>query len=185
MVLKDANGIYTAHRFVAAITHMSLKPATVALGFKATFRADEVARAAVVSYGYEMWVNDGTAKTAAKVGSFEDRQVVTLRLQNILSNNAESSKIGATATIYGKAFIKFMVDAEGTEAYANGHAAPMSTSMKTVVEAVNSAVEANPAAFTKVQMTAIQKLVNTYSTYMTGWATSSITAWTPAEDTTE
>ena len=185
VVLKDADGVYTAHRFVAAITHMSLKPATVALGFKATFRADEVARAAVVSYGYEMWVNDGTAKTAAKVGSFEDRQVVTLRLQNILSDNAESSKFGATATIYGNAFIKFKVDAEGTEAYANGHAAPMSTSMKTMIEAVNGAVEANPATYTKVQMTAVQKLVNTYSTYMTDWATSSITAWTPSEDTTE
>lgn len=185
VVLKDSEGTYTAHRFVAAITHMSLKPSTAALGFKAVFKADEAARAAVVSFGYEMWVNDGTAKTVGKTGSFEDGQVVTLRLQNILSENEETSMVGAAATIYGNTFIKFKVDEQGTEAYANGHVAPVSTSLKTMIEAVNSAVEANSAAYTETQMAALQSLVSTYSAYMTDWATESITAWAPAEDAAE
>ena len=78
-------------------------------------------------------------------------------------------------------FVKFVVDTEGTVATGYGHKNPATVSLKTMLEAVNNAVAANPAAYTDVQMNALQTLVNTYSTYMTDWTLDSITAWTQEE----
>lgn len=183
VILKDAEGVYTAHRFIAAITHRSLKPTDAALGFKATFNADEVARAAVVSYGYDMWVDEGTAVSSAKSGTFEVNQKVTLRLKNILSDNDANSKVGASGTIYGNTFIQFTVDADGTQVTAYGQTAPTATTLKSFVEGVDAMIAADPAKLNQTQMTALQNMVNTYSKYMTGWATENIIAWTAPVET--
>lgn len=178
VILKDAEDVYTAHRFVAAIVTKNLKPNQVALGFKASFSADEVARAAAVAYGFEMWVDGGTAVISAKEGSFTKGQHLTLRLQNILSEDESDSKVGATGTIYGNPFITFVVDPEGTQVHANGQNAPTAVTLKSFVEAVNRCVADDPTVFTEAQMTAMQTMVNTYAKYMTDWATESIVAWT-------
>ena len=57
LVVKE-NGVYSAHRFYAGITHISLAPNQVGLGYKAQFRADEVIKPLVQTCGYRLQVND-------------------------------------------------------------------------------------------------------------------------------
>lgn len=172
VVLPNEDGSVSAHRYVAAITHKSLKPNQDALGFKASFSADEVARAAVIGYGFNMWVENGDVKTFTKNDGFDGTgHTATLRLQNILAAG------GGETSIYGNAFINFNVNGETVTATTSN----ATTSMKQMIEDVNS----NVNEYTQEQMEAVQALVNKYVSDMAGWSIDVIQAWTaPVEDNT-
>ena len=59
VTIIEENGI-SFHRYYAAVTSISLRPGADALGYKATFRGDEMVRSVVSGYGFNMWVEDGT-----------------------------------------------------------------------------------------------------------------------------
>ncbi len=63
----EQDGVYSAHRFYAGITHISLVPEQAALGYKAEFHADDVINEMVTGYGYAMWLNSyNPVKSEAK-----------------------------------------------------------------------------------------------------------------------
>ena len=158
------DGVYSAHRFYAGITDISLVPGTVSLGYKATFKADTVINALVTGYGYSLGVNDLKTKTYMKNSSIQE-DVLTLRLKNILSENETLSQLGTTATIKGNAIITFTVNGEELTVTGADH----NTTLRQAVEAVNEALGNNRNAYTATQVQAVQDFYNQYTRYMTDW----------------
>lgn len=168
VLLKDANGVYSAHRYVAAVLTMSLKPGADALGFKTTYSADEVARAAITSYGIRVWVNEGHKVVNAKNEAFaKPASTLTLRVQNILANN------GGQTDIYGDAFIAFNVDGQQIIASASSEKA----SVKRFVETMNAGMADGSATYTDAQIQAVQQLLTKFESQVEKWVTDYIMAW--------
>lgn len=116
-VTVTENGSYSFHRYYAAIAAISLKPAQVALGYRAEFRGDEVVKNAVVGYGYELWLNGGAHKAYSRTDALENSSL-TLRLKNILSEGNDAlNALGSTATIGGNAFITLNLGGEEVTLY--------------------------------------------------------------------
>lgn len=145
VTITEADGI-SFHRYYAALTAVSLKPDSDALGYKATFRGDEQVRAAVTGFGFNMWVESGNAKTYMKDGSFTDGQVLTLRLQNILASNGGEMNISAQAVVKFSHVDELAVGSKQT------------TTMKAVLQSVNAAWE----NYDHAQKEAVQTLCGKY-----------------------
>ncbi len=164
LVIQE-DGKYSAHRFCAEITHVSLVPERVALGYKAEFQADDKINKMVAGYGYAMWLNDYAPVVRIRE-SVIDKNVLTLRLQNILGeNDAALNELGSKATIGGKAIIRFNVN--GEELTVEG--ADRQITLQQTVEAVNSALGANRNAYSKAQIQSVRNLCTKYVDYMTEW----------------
>ncbi|MBR5570272.1 MAG: hypothetical protein IKW10_05185 [Oscillospiraceae bacterium] len=166
------DGKYSAHRYSVTLTAVSLDPNNDALGYKATFKTDDVLKNYVAGYGFDLWVNDGAAKTYSAKDAFEPG-VRSLRLKNILANN------GGEMTIHAEAFIIFnTIDGEQETRKSAAHA----TTMKAAIEAVNEAYAADNTVYTDAQMQAVQALCKQYESVMTEWNIASILAWAPAPE---
>ncbi|MBR5570066.1 MAG: hypothetical protein IKW10_04135 [Oscillospiraceae bacterium] len=176
------DGVYSAHRFYAGISSITLVTGNVSLGYKATFLADSVINAMVSSYGYCLSVNDYAAKEMLQYGAIEKSEM-TLLLTNILSENASVSKIGATATIYGNAIIAFNLEDSVVEFQGNVH----DITLREAVEAVNETLHNDRNAYSAAQVQAVRDMYNTYADYMTDWSVDAILSedkFVPVENVT-
>ncbi len=189
VILPNDDGSYSAHRYLAFISHTSLKPAQAALGFKATFRGDEKVRAAATGYGLNMRVNSGNAKEFMKASTewTAESTTVSLRVQNMLVEGSDAiCKAGASAVVYGDAFILFEIG--GGNVYAT--TSEKGVSLKGFIKSLNTDLVANPDNYNATQITAVQTLINNFGAYMEGWEYDAIMAWAesseePVPETTE
>ena len=160
------NGSYSFHRYYASIAAISLQPSKVSLGYRAEFRGDEAVKNAVVSYGYELWVNDNAHKTYSRTDALE-KTSMTLCLSNILrEGNDALNAMGSTATIGGNAFITLDLGDEQVTLYGT----QQETTLRQVVEAVN----ATASQYGEAQLEPVREMITTYSAWMMGWATENI-----------
>ncbi len=160
------NGSWSFHRYYAAITAISLKPATAALGYKAEFYGDETVKNAVVNYGYELWINDCAPKAVSKADKLE-KNVLTLRLNNILKEGNDAlNAMGSTANINGKAFITLNLNGEEVILYS----AEKTTTLRSTIESINAYAD----SYSEVALQAVRSLCATYAPWMAGWATDAI-----------
>lgn len=141
VAIPEADGI-SFHRYYAALTSINLKPAADALGYKATFRGDEMVRSVVSGYGFNMWIEGNDVRTCLKSGSFTDGQVVTLRLQNVLAGN------GGEINIYGQPVVTFSHIEEQVTSNT------VSTNMKSTLQSI----DATWTSYTDVQKNAVTAL---------------------------
>jgi len=165
-LVVENEGVYSAHRYDVVLTHVSLDAANDALGYKAEFFGDDVAKSQVVSIGFNLWVNENNVITRAVNG----QTAATLRLKNILANN------GGEMVINGNAFVTFQTADPATSA-------DYSTTMKAAVEAVETALEADPAAYSAQQIQAVQGLLSRFENAVQDWNIDTILAWTDPEAT--
>jgi|GEM_PF-2942778 len=160
------NGSYSFHRYYASIAAISLKPAQAALGYRAEFRGDEAVKNAVVSYGYELWVNNNAHKTYTRTDALESGSL-TLRLKNILAEGNDAlNALGSTATIGGNAYIA--LDLGGEQVKLQG--TEQLTTLRQVVESIN----ANVSAYGEAQLQSVRDMITTYAAWMEGWNTDAI-----------
>lgn len=161
LVVADESGLYSAHCYAVAVTHISLDADKDALGYKAQFFGDAVAKSHVKAMGFNLWVTEDKVMTYQKDG----KTALTLRLKNILASN------GGDMTICGNAFVIFDVDTK-TEISET-----CQTSMKEVLELVNG----NFDSYNLSQQTAVKALVENFAEKLTGWALDKIQAWKAPE----
>lgn len=145
LVVKEEDA-YSAHRYSVKLTHVTLRPAADALGYKAQFKGDETVCSYVTDFGFRLWVDDNAAKTFGKGCSFENGQVLTLRLKDILASD------GGERTIHGEAFITFRDVAEPATSASH------STTMKQTLQTINEAW----MSYSEGQRNAVKELCDRY-----------------------
>lgn len=144
-------GQISAHRYDVEITHISLKPADDALGFKAQLIGDSYVQAAVTGFGFEMSVAGGQPKTFTKNEGLTDG-TFTLRLKNIMANNGGEMEITASAfVIFGE-----------EQSWNSGE---QTTTMKETIQLVDAAW----STYSETQQTAVKTLLNTYYSVTQHW----------------
>ena len=174
IAIVDDSG-YTFHRYYVGITHVSLHPDMVALGYKATFAADATVLSYVENFGYQLGIDPNNMKHFYKAGAFENGQVLTLRLKNILSDGNDSlNQIGATAQIYGSAFATVNLGDQQIVLSSSLH----ETSLQRVLETVNT--NWNSIAYSR--KSAVKGMIDRYPDYMTQWNINNIWAFNTEVD---
>jgi len=149
------NGVYSAHAYSIAITHISLDPAKDALGYKAQVCGDEVVRSHVQNIGFNLWLDGGKVKTYEK-----EAANVTLRLKNILANKGGEMNINATA------FVTLALGEEtSTKTWPQ-----QTTTMKQTLQLVNAAW----ADYTQTQRNAVKALCDQYYATVSAWELDNI-----------
>ena len=106
LTIRDESG-YSFHRFYMGITKLSLRPATVAFGYKAVFAGSEQVKNAVEGYGYNLWISEEHVFTGSMTAQqFVSLDEVTLRVNNImrqsnsLEKNLSNAELPVNATVY-------------------------------------------------------------------------------------
>ena len=166
LTVSGEDGI-SFHRFYMGITHITFKPGSAALGYKAAFYGDSVITSLVDSYGYNMWVNDGAAKQASKNGPFTSGEVLTLRLQNIMvEGNDAICQRGSAATINGSVFVTFDLNGEKLTVTTSGCAC----TLKDVLETLNSTVD----KLSDTQFGFLRDFCAKFADFMVGWELGNI-----------
>ena len=156
LAIADDNG-YTFHRFYLGITHMSLKPADLSVGYKAVFYGDEMVCQQVTGYGYHLWVDGSEKVTAGKEGAFVSGQPLTLRLSNFdVANHGETE-------IFGQVYLNF---ANGTSAVSGTYSYTLRSMLEQIAEDLDS--------FSEAQIRAMRWLVNLFSQATADWKVDSI-----------
>ncbi|MBR5569951.1 MAG: DUF4886 domain-containing protein [Oscillospiraceae bacterium] len=164
------------HRIYVGITSVSLQPDLVAFGYKATFGGDELVLASVDSYGYQLGIDQNRMFSYHKEGAFTKGQVLSLRLKNILKQDAPTQNaIGASATIYGNVFANLTVNGQPLQICGNTH----QYSLKQMMEAVND--NWSNLAFNKKQL--VKNMTDLYLDSMTDWSLENIFGWTVEDNT--
>ena len=135
------NGVFSAHAYSIAITHISLDPSNDALGYKAKLTGDEIVQQAVTGIGFNLWVDGGNVKTYTTTG----KQEVTLRLKNILAAGGGEMNINATA---------FVILGDHTETSTQ-----QTTTMKQTLQLVND----NWDSYNQTQRDAVKALCDKYA----------------------
>ena len=149
LLLDDGDGYCSFHAYKLEITHVSLKPSSDALGFKAQLFGDGAVQAAVTGFGYTLSAGyqalTRTGSGNPNNGSF------SLRLQNIMAAGGGEKEITAYAfvTVQGQT-LKTQVQ---------------TTSMKATIVAVNDLW----SSLDTTQQAAVRELYNRYSTVMAAW----------------
>lgn len=147
---------YCFYCYKVEITHLSLKPANAAMGYKARFdcNANNVS-----SYGYELWL-EGYAPRIFSKTDFTSGVELTLRLQNILSqeNTLEENAANAEKKIFAKAFIQLN---DGTKISSE----QVSYNFKEMLNLVDD----DYARYNDSQKAALQTLAGKYSDIMMTW----------------
>ena len=152
MVIADQEGV-TFHRFYLGVTHINLKPGVTGVGYKAVFAGDDMVKAQIEYYGFNLWVGAGQKHTASKTGdTFTSLKTVTLRLQNFDVENYGEASINATV---------FIVLSDGTTIESGAY----SYTLRSLLETVNS----NVSSFTQEQMSALKAMCQVYSDVMADW----------------
>ena len=150
--IADAQG-YTFHRFYMGITHMSLRPASDGVGYKAVFYGDDAVKQQVAAYGYSLWL-DGSEKklTAQKDGAFTSGQQLTLLLRNFdVENHSETA-------LNGSVFITLQ---DGTVI----ESVTYSMTLRSLVEQLNAKVNDLNAD----QLAAVKNMIARYESVMSYW----------------
>ncbi len=160
MAIREDAG-YSFHRFYMGVTHMSLKPSALALGYKAVFAGDEMVRAAIGSFGIRVWA-EGSEENAIAVSKEADQLVsgkaLTLRIENI------DPVQGGEVLLYAQPFITL-----GEETV---YASNACGSLRSMLEAVNS----KTADFLPSQLDALRKMIADYKLSEKGWDINQLTA---------
>ena len=167
LTIAEGNS-YSFHRYYAAIEAISLKPAEAAFGYRAQFHGDEAVKAAVVNYGYELWVNDNPHKQYLKTDALES-SCLTLRLKNILvADDDTHNALGSTATIGGNAFVTVHVNGRTVLLYGT----EQKNTLRQVIESINASAD----CYSEAQLQAVRDMITAYEPWMQGWATENIFA---------
>lgn len=141
-LVVSENGVYTAHGYEVKLTHISLDPSNDALGYKAEFVGDDVAKAHVRSIGFNLWIHEDHVLTKSVNG----KTSATLRLKNILAAG------GGETVINGNAFVTFDTeDVSTSDEYA--------VTMKQTLQMVNEAWD----SYSEVQQAAVKALCDQYA----------------------
>lgn len=153
VMLPEAEG-HSFHSYEIQITHVSLKPADDALGYKATVTGDSAVMNAVTGFGFNMGVADGEIKTFTKDAEEDFDGTFTLRLQNILACGGGEMEITASAfAIFGE---EKTWDSEA-----------QTTTMKETLQAVDAAWET--AGYNAEQKAAVQALCTEFYGIIQDW----------------
>lgn len=156
LTVANEYGQISAHRFDIALTHVSLKPADDALGYKAAVMGDEV----VQSYVTNITISIGLSEDNMKSYNKENSGSVTLRLKNILAC------CGGEMPIYAQVAASLNVNGEeaqmSTEVY--------STTMKETIQAIDAVWD----TYSEAQQTAVKTLVNAYAAVTEKWELDNI-----------
>lgn len=136
IALQDENGV-SFHRLYVGITHMSLKPNAAAFGYKAAFYADDVLSGCISSYGYELSIDmEGTTPVVRSLegSSLTSGKVLTLRVQNVMTQDRSDSKNAAAATtdLTATAFITVETGGRTVTLYSQSHSASLVDMLETL-----------------------------------------------------
>ncbi|MBE6981452.1 MAG: hypothetical protein E7437_03920 [Ruminococcaceae bacterium] len=155
LTISDAAG-YSFHRIYLGITHMNLKPSVTGVGYKALFGADEAVQALFAeteTYGYRLWVGNGTKHTyTLDASDFVTGKALTLRLRDF-----DVAGYGETP-VYGQVFMKL---SDGTVI----ESAVYSYTLRSMVEYV----AANMTKYNHNQLTALQAMLNENADAVKDW----------------
>ncbi len=161
VAITEQTGV-SFHRIYMGITRMSLKPGTVALGYRAVFAGDDVVKAALAetgAFGIRVWVDgleDNAIILSLDQADFVSGKTVTARVQ------------GIDVEAYGDADIcaeTFLTIGEETITGST-----VSGSMKYMLETVNNAID----SYTAAQKDALAALVEKYYAVMHSWNVGNI-----------
>ncbi len=141
------SGKYSAHRYDLSLTHITLKPALDALGYKAVLLGDDMVKAQVNQMGFTLSTEYATV-TRSKAGVSQ----VTLRLQNILGCD------GGEVAVTGTAFVEFK---NGLTVTTGDY----TTSMRQVLERINDQWD----TFNADQQAAVKAMLAKFSDAVSGW----------------
>jgi hypothetical protein len=158
---------YTFHYFSFRITHMSLKPAYTAVGYKAVFNGDDAVIAmlnAEQAFGYTLSLeNAGSASRWLSADKLVSGKPVTLRLQNYDVENYGEAKLSAYVSIkIGNTEIK---------------SAEQTITLRSMVETINDSYQ----KFSAEQLEAVRSLINDHEIMQT-WNVSNIFKEEPSGD---
>ena len=160
----NENGVYSFHRFYMGITKISIKPATVGVGYKATFVGSEYLKqhvSGINAFGYSLWLDEGNKISRAKpADQLIGTQEVTLRINNFLSTekSAEENEARANTPIYASAFVRLK---DGTVVEST----PVCYTFREMAELANR----NYASYSESQKKSLQTLSDKFSASMISW----------------
>lgn len=145
LTIVDDTGC-TFHRFYLGITHMTLKPSSAGVGYKAVFYGDDMVKACLESFGYSLCLEGGEPVIAEKAAdSFVSGKTVTLRIDNF-----DVEEYGETAL--SASVILKLTDGTVIESTA------CSMTLRSLLEQLNSEFE----ALTADQLTAVSAMIEKY-----------------------
>lgn len=145
------------HRYAMKVTHISVVPSRVAMGYKAQVYGDETVKAQIKKAGYELWLEGSTPRSYSK--NFDDT-VVTLRLQQILSTELsdEQNEENAGKKINARPFI---ILHDGTRI----HFDTVGCNFRDAIHKVDNYY----ANYNESQKKALQTMASVYNNVMLGW----------------
>jgi len=158
MAIADETG-YTFQRFNVQVTHMSVKPGTEGVGYKATVYGSDAVLANIDTVGYSLQLGDYPAVSAQK--AFDPtKTVVTLRVDHYGIEAYGETDLSACARITLK---------DGTTVESK----TVTFSFRDMLEAMDSVLD----NLTNPQTSAIQALCNKYASTVANWNLPNITGW--------
>ena len=98
LAVQDGTGC-SFHRFYLGITHLTLRPATDGVGYKAVFYGDGQVLAAVASMGYTVQLGDFAPRTAS-AGTVVSGKALTLRIDHFDAERFGQTEL--TASVFLK-----------------------------------------------------------------------------------
>ena len=154
-LVVNQDGVYSAHHYQVLLTHVTLRPAKDALGYKARLMGDDVVYSQVTGYGIYLGVEGGQMKEASKDGVPADG-IYSARLQNILAKGGgEMSIVGYPVIYFG-------------DLAANG--SQHAITMKRTLQNINGTWH----KLSDKQKEAVQTLCDTYKSTVSKWDLSNI-----------
>ena len=174
LTVADDSG-YSFHRFYLGITKLSLKPATVGMGYKAVFAGSEQVKNCLESYGYNLWIYEDRVVTRSMTAQqFTSLDDVTLRVDNMMSQsnslqrNLDNAELLVNAAVYMT---------------LNGQTVTTSQQSYTLHQMVNLVYESYER-FTASQQKGVQDMLSQYSQEAEAWGLTEnhhvadgLTAW--------
>lgn len=155
--VSDENG-YSFHRFYLGITHMSLKPTTSGVGYKAVFWGDEMVAANLDSFGFTMCLEGNEPITAElSAEKFVSGKVITLRIDNYDVEHFGETELLASVMLRLS---------DGTEICT----AEQTMTLRGMLGQLNE----KHAAFTETQLAAVKDFLSRYPITET-WETENLT----------
>lgn len=133
---------YSFHRFYLGITHISLKPAATAFGYRAAFYGDKMVQSQITSLGYHLSVQGGKSLTCTQTNY---KSQLTLRLKDF-----DVVHYGETP-IYASVFMTL----KGGYKIETAHT---STTMRAMLETINDSYH----KYTAPQLCAIQDMIQRF-----------------------
>ena len=145
MAIKDENG-YSFHRFFLGVTHMSVKPSSTGVGYKAVFYGDDMVAAALNSFGFTMQLEGNDPITVKMSGDkFVSGKVITLRIDNYDVEHFGETGLSA----------KVMLQLTDGTVIESGAA---TMTFRGLMEQLNT----NHTALTQAQLTAVAEMIEKY-----------------------